>query len=825
MEEVRERTGFVRDIRDPQVQNPAAYGGKASGLAKMAEAGIPIPPAFVIGTAGFHHFHASGGRADRVLMLEVEAALERLEKACGKVFGGEERPLLLSVRSGAAVSMPGMMDTVLNLGLTARSAFAMARGSGNPAFVLDTWMRFWRMFTDSVLDSSGEDLMDSVAATVNIARQSCSLPAFEALEAAVVAHLEAEGLSVSRNPMEQLEQAIAAVFRSWNGSRARAYRKHHGIADDLGTAVTIQEMVFGNADRNSGSGVAFTRNPNDGSRALYGEYLIGMQGEDLVAGTRTPIDLSDPNGMSGELRQALQRHAERLEALYQDALDIEFTVEAGKLFLLQVRPAKRTAAAAIRIAEDLVAEGVLPARAAVRRISVEQLRKASRPVFDERELAAAKLLAQGFGSSPGHTCGAAVLDADRAAERAAGGEPVILLRPTTSPQDIRGMLSAHGIVTAKGGALSHAAVVSRALDKACIVGCGEIQIELASRTFTVDGRRFEEGHPISIDGSTGKVFDGKLAFQPAVAGAASLRRILRWADEVSGCEVWPAPKSVPEARLALDPPPAGVGPVGLTDLLIANDAIDRFVVLLVECANPTAEAGILEALSALTASATETFLAELTGLPVHIRLPRVSSDRARRLVEAWTELPPSMYLPLGNIEYVRALLAGIAAGAKRAGHTQVTVLLTGMVDRQELEIFRGEAARAGLTGGALLHNIAVLRSCTEFMAGGAVWMDIFEVLRTGYGLPSEIGQDLAALDEYVEQRRLAQHPLRTLAGFLADPLAAAARASATRFIGIDCSAGCPHELLSALRDRGFRRFSASIPQRQPTRLLLGQTGE
>ena len=293
--------------------------------------------------------------------------------------------------------------------------------------------------------------------------------------------------------MEQLELAIGAVFRSWDSPRAKAYRQHHGISDDLGTAVTIQAMVFGNADRNSGSGVAFTRNPNDGTKALYGEYLVGRQGEDLVAGTVSPIDLSDPNGMDPTLRSGLIEIGAKLEALYRDAVDIEFTVESGRLYMLQVRPAKRTAPAAVRIAADLVAEGMIEPHEAMVRINAEQIRKLSRPSFDEAALSTARVLAQGLGSSPGHAHGAAMLDSDRATEAAAKGDAVVLVRPTTSPKDIRGMLSANGIVTATGGALSHAAVVSRALDKPCIVGCEAIDIDLARRTFSIARQDLSRG--------------------------------------------------------------------------------------------------------------------------------------------------------------------------------------------------------------------------------------------------------------------------------------------------------------------------------------------
>ena len=524
------RSSFVRNVADPEVADAKRYGGKASGLSRMMAAGVPAPPAFVIGAEGFHQFRSNGQRVGDRIMSEVRDALRRLEASTGRSFGGVERPLLVSVRSGAAVSMPGMMDTILNLGLTARSALTIAQGSGGPRFALDTWLRFWRMFLDTVLNLDPTELAEAARDAEKRALATPSPETFETLEQTILGHVDEQGERVGADPMEQLELAIAAVFRSWDSPRAKAYRQHHGIPDDLGTAVTVQSMVFGNADENSGSGVAFTRNPNDGTRALYGEYLIGRQGEDLVAGTHSPIDLSDPSGMDTSLRSQLIEIGDKLEALYRDAVDIEFTIESGRLYLLQVRPAKRTAVATVRVAADLVAEGVIDAREGVSRISADQIRKLSRPAFDESALAEARVLAQGLGSSPGHANGAAMLDSDRAAEAAAKGEPVILVRPTTSPKDIRGMLSAGGVVTATGGALSHAAVVSRALDKPCVVGCEAIEIDLARRTFTIGAEAFREGDEISVDGGTGKIYAGAVKLRAGGASRAALDRLLELAD-------------------------------------------------------------------------------------------------------------------------------------------------------------------------------------------------------------------------------------------------------------------------------------------------------
>jgi pyruvate,orthophosphate dikinase len=817
---------FIRDVTAQDVEDANRYGGKASGLARMAAIGIPIPPAFVIGTAGFQHFRAHGGLSEE-LQAQVRGALRGLEIATGKAFGGDTNPLLVSVRSGAAISMPGMMDTVLNLGLTPHSALHLAGRAGGLDFALDSWLRFWRMFSEIVLGLDPAALLAAVDDAVRDARDAPTRASFAALQAAILGHIAANGEAASDDPFAQLMDAIAAVFRSWDSRRAKAYRQHHGIADDLGTAVTVQAMVFGNADENSGSGVAFTRNPNDGEKALYGEYLIGRQGEDLVAGTHTPIDLADPAGMDGALRDALIAHGGALEKLYQDAVDIEFTVESGQLYLLQVRAAKRTAAAAVRIAEALVAEGVITPAIALRRISVEQVRKLSRPAFEEAALAAAAVLAQGLGSSPGHAHGAAILDSDRAAEHAARGEAVILLRPTTSPQDIRGMIAAAGIVTAKGGALSHAAVVSRALDKPCIVGCETIEIDLAARCFTIDGRRFAEGDLVSVDGASGKVFEGSIALRAGGGQGASLRHVLGWADTVSGAAIWTASRSAEEILHAREHGVSGFGPVGLTDLIIGVDAIDELVRLTAEAGAAKPPPRVFEALSTLVERASRPAILAAQGLPLHIRLPRAGSERARRLIKNWVELPPNLFLPMGTLPYVRAILEGLSAAARAVHHREVVAVVAGITEPPEFEAFRKETSRIGVVGaGAKIQNLAALHMTRGLAAGGVpLWLDIGEIIRTAYGFPSEVQQAAAALDGYAAGGMIAANPYRHPAGFVMEPIAAALSGgddAGRRMLGVDAAGDCPSELLAALYRFGVRHYAAAAARRDEIRLLLGQ---
>jgi pyruvate, orthophosphate dikinase len=759
-------------------------------------------------------------------MDEVRDALRRLEAMTGRTFGGAGRPLLVSVRSGAAVSMPGMMDTILNLGLTARSAVSLAQGPAGPRFALDTWLRFWRMFVDTVLNLDPAELAEAARVAERRALADPSRDTFEALERTVLAHVQDQGERVGAEPMEHLELAIAAIFRSWDSPRAKAYRQHQGISEDLGTAVTVQSMVFGNADENSGSGVAFTRNPNDGTKALYGEYLVGRQGEDLVAGTHSPIDLADPNGMDPALRSGLVEIGAKLEALYRDAVDIEFTVESGRLYILQVRPAKRTAIAAVRVAADLVSEGAIDAREAISRINAEQIRKLSRAAFDESALAGAQVLAQGLGSSPGHAHGAAMLDSDRAAEAAAKGEAVILVRPTTSPKDIRGMLAAGGVVTATGGALSHAAVVSRALDKPCVVGCEAIEIDLARRTFTIGNEVFREGKEISVDGGAGKIYAGALKLRPGGASRVALEHLLGIADTESGASVWVAPRSAAEFPESLTDSPIGIGVVRLTDLIMSHNSIDAFVRLIARLGDDPNGSSLRDGLADIARESCAPLLAAARGLPVHIRLSRLSSDRARRLIENWEEMPANLFLPIGSQTFFRALLKGVADAAQSTSHHQVTALIGNVVDGREVQSFAGLAGEVGLAAGALLQNAISLNKAAEMASRcTTIWVDVVETIRTVYGFPTELVHAEGSVERYVKEGFLRANPFDHPAPFLIDWLQSVAELSRTGLktsVGIDLSGEFSPSLVARLRDIGFRQFATSPARRDELRLILAQ---
>ncbi|MCG5237357.1 pyruvate, phosphate dikinase [Xanthobacter oligotrophicus] len=805
---------FVYDIRVLDPQDGYLFGGKATGLSRMASAGIPVPPAFAISTDAFRAFQAGGRQLPADLRDEVDVAMARLGEQVGRVFSGGDTadPLLVSVRSGAQVSMPGMMDTVLNLGLDASSASAMIARGHDRRFVIDSWMRFWKMYVEIVLGLDSEDFLHALsAARAGAEAEGGNL---NALEEAVVAYIEDEGEDAPTKPRDQLDRAIAAVFSSWNSPRAKAYREHQGISHDLGTAVTVQAMVFGNADDRSGSGVAFSRDPNTGAPVLYGEYLPGRQGEDIVAGTATPIDLSSQSGRHGDLCAALEEHSRVLEVLYRDAVDIEFTVESGRLYLLQVRPAKRTAAAAVRIAADLAAEGVLTSEEALERVSAEQIKRLLRPVFDPRQVADAQTIATGVGSSPGQASGIAILDSDRAAECATAGDPVILVRPTTSPLDIRGMIAAAGILTAKGGALSHAAVVSRALDRPCVVGCEVLDIDLDARTFSVGGRVWQEGDAIAIDGASGRVFDGRIDLVEPEGQFCGLTQLLETADRLSGASVWTTARPVSGAT------PAGVAVVNMADVAIAEGIVERFADGMANLARePEAAAAVLGEAAAGVGAAV---LDAVMGLPVHVRLPQPGSRRARFVVPDWLELDQRLFLPLGNTAYQNAIFAGLARSAE--GRGPITVLLGGVTDVAEWTRYRRDiAAFPQLEAGVVIQNVAGLEAVPAMLAqaGGRIWIDLDEVIDSAHGFLPKAYASAAVLDEYVAQGKLGSHPRKELKPFLA-ALFQQAAAQGDERVGVLCPADCDGTLLEWLHAHGFRLFSVPSEQRDLTRALLGK---
>ena len=542
-------------------------GGKGAGLAEMTNAGLPTPPGFTITTEACNDYFAAGKRLPDGLWDDVLAAVRDVEKQTGKGFGDPKNPLLVSVRSGAKFSMPGMMDTVLNLGLNEGTLTGLVALTGNERFGWDAYRRFIQMFGRIVLDVDGELFEHAIQAkkTARGAAADTDLTASDLRELvtefkAIVR--DATGRDFPADPDEQLDLAIKAVFASWFGKRANDYRNSQKIAHDLGTAVNVVTMVFGNMGDDSGTGVAFTRDPNTGEKVLYGEYLVNAQGEDVVAGIRTPQKISHLADEMPEAYAEFQRIANQLELHYRNVQDLEFTIERGRLYMLQTRDAKRTAAAAVKIACDMVDDGVITKAEAVARIEPAQVDQLLRDQFDPVARKVARRIAKGLNASPGAAVGRAVFNADVAVEWVGRGEKVVLVRVETSPDDFHGMAVAQGILTARGGATSHAAVVARQIGKPCVAGCAELVVDYATKTAhsTDSGLSFAEGDWVSVDGSTGEVFVGAL---PTVSARfedqPELQRVLGWADEIRRLQIWTNADKPEEAAQARSYGAQGIG--------------------------------------------------------------------------------------------------------------------------------------------------------------------------------------------------------------------------------------------------------------------------
>jgi pyruvate,orthophosphate dikinase len=515
-------------------------GGKGAGVAEMTRAGLPVPPGFTITTEACNAFYARGGKFPDGLWEQVEKSLGVVEKTTGKGFGNARNPLLVSVRSGAKFSMPGMMDTVLNLGLNSATLEGLAALTKDRRFALDAHRRFIQLFSKIVLGIDGqlfEEALDSIKKRKKAKTDAdLSAPALEELiteyRAIVKRHSR---MGFPEDPMEQLRAAIGAVFESWNNKRATDYRNYNRIPHDLGTAVNVQSMVFGNMGDDSGTGVAFTRDPSTGERKLYGEYLTNAQGEDVVAGIRTPKPIA---AMAKDLPKAYRQFeqiARKLEKHYRDVQDMEFTIERGKLFMLQTRSGKRTAEAAVKIAVDMVRERLITKREAVLRVEPGQVDQLLHRRIDPK--AKVNVLATGLAASPGAAYGKAVFDADRAEAMAKKGAKVILVRIETNPDDVHGMIAAEGVLTSRGGRTSHAAVVARGMGKPCVAGAESVQVDLVKRQFTAGGTKIKEGEPFTIDGSTGNVIAGQVAMLDAEI-SGELEELLRWADSFRRLQVW-----------------------------------------------------------------------------------------------------------------------------------------------------------------------------------------------------------------------------------------------------------------------------------------------
>ncbi len=534
-------TKFVYAFHEGNKDMRNLLGGKGANLAEMTNIGLPVPHGFTVTTEACNKYYEDHEIISEDVKTQIFEQLAELEKTTGKTFGDKENPLLVSVRSGSRASMPGMMDTVLNLGLTDEVAEGFAKTSGNPRFIYDSYRRFIQMFSDVVKGypkASFERLLDKIKEEkkaiydTDLSAEDLKEITFQFKEV----YKELSGVEFPQDPKIQLMEAVGAVFRSWNNERANIYRKMNDIPYSWGTAVNVQEMVYGNRGDNCGTGVAFTRNPATGENKLYGEYLMNAQGEDVVAGIRTPQSIDTLANIMPDVYQEFERVAHILEEHYKDMQDMEFTIENGKLYMLQTRNGKRTATAAIKVAVDLVNEGMISKEEAILRVEPKSLDQLLHPMFKTETLKSAKVITKGLAASPGAATGRIYFTAEEVSIASKEG-PVILVRLETSPEDIQGMNDAQGILTVRGGMTSHAAVVARGMGRCCVSGCGELTIDEEAKTITTkEGTVLKEGDYISLDGTTGTVYEGQLeTVAPEISG--DFETFMSWADSVRKLEV------------------------------------------------------------------------------------------------------------------------------------------------------------------------------------------------------------------------------------------------------------------------------------------------
>jgi len=818
-------------------------GGKGAGLARMTQGGLPVPDGFIISTRACRQYLAGSGMPAG-LSAEIAAQLAELERRTGKTFGAGPVPLLLSVRSGAPVSMPGMMDTILNLGLNRPAALAIAAGTGDTRFMAELLVRFHRMYGEIVL--SALDPADALSADALAARAPAPGAdpgeVYDTVWSACQRALELDtGETVPADPAEQLTGAVEAVFGSWNSRRARTYREFHHIPHDLGTAVVVQSMVFGNLSADSGSGVVFTRNPVTGDRQLFGEFLSSSQGEDVVAGLRTPDPISALARTLPSVYAELRSACADLERQHGDVLDIEFTVERSRLFFLQVRSAKRTAEAAVRIAADFVRDGTIAPLKAVGMLTADQVRQVQRPGFDPAEVDAARgagrLLATGSGACPGQASGILVLDADRARDLAAAGRRVILARPTTSPADLHGMIAAQGIMTATGGTTSHAAVIARALGKACVVGCGDVRIFADSMTLSAGGRILAEGDEIALDGTTGEVFAGALAQATPADSNGDLDALLQAAAQAAQAEVF--------ARVTLpaDVEPARrTGATGLVtavdDVLAATGQLDGIVAALLQ---GEISAASVAAVEKAVAAGFAPLLAAAGELETGVRAIDFVADETREMLHqtALIGRHPELSVPLGAPALVEAQLAGLTRAeldAGRPGQVHFTVRhLSDPSEAAELRTIGDQVARrlgrSVRLGGYLASPRGVFNYASLARASDAIWIEVRVLQAAAFGIPARLLLDRQPLDDYVRRGLLSVDPrssvdpsVRTLLASVASASYAADAADARSGcrVGLRLSGPVTEPLLGELHALGFRRFSVEAHEARPAILALGK---
>jgi len=600
-------------------------GGKGANLAEMTKLGMPVPQGFTVTTEACTRYYEDGKVIAQEIQDQIYEHLAKIEEINGKKFGDPEKPLLVSVRSGARASMPGMMDTILNLGINDEVAEGLIKGNPDPSFarfVYDSYRRFIQMFSDVVMEvpkHNFEVIIDELKAKKGV-KDDIELDVEDMKELVRLFkayYKEQKGEDFPSDPRAQLMAAVQAVFRSWDNPRANVYRRMNDIPYSWGTAVNVQPMVFGNLNSNSGTGVAFSRDPATGENVLFGEYLINAQGEDVVAGIRTPSHISKLKEEMPEVYEQFVTIAKKLENHYKDMQDMEFTIENGKLYMLQTRNGKRTATAALKIAVDLVDEGLIDEETAVLRVDPKQLDALLHPQFDAAALKAAKVIGTGLAASPGAATGKVVFTADRAKELAEKGEKVILVRLETSPEDIEGMAAAQGILTVRGGMTSHAAVVARGMGTCCVSGCGEIKMHAEEGYFELGGKKYYEGDYISLDGSTGKIYDGEIkTVEASISG--DFGRFMAWADKYRTLKVRTNADTPTDAATAVHFGAEGIGLCRTEHMFFEGDRIKAIREMIVS-KTAEARAKALEKILPLQQKDFEEMYRVLEGRPMTIR--------------------------------------------------------------------------------------------------------------------------------------------------------------------------------------------------------------
>ena len=685
-------------------------GGKGANLAEMTNLGLPVPQGFTISTEACTQYYEDGRQINDEIQAQINEHIVKMEEITGKKFGDKENPLLVSVRSGARASMPGMMDTILNLGINEDVVEFMAEKSGNARWAWDCYRRFIQMYSDVVMEVGKkyfEELIDKMKADRGV-KQDVELTADDLKELAnqfKAEYKEKIGTDFPTDPKEQLMGAVKAVFRSWDNPRANVYRRDNDIPYSWGTAVNVQMMAFGNMGDDCGTGVAFTRDPATGEKHLMGEFLTNAQGEDVVAGVRTPMPIAEMEQKFPEAFAQFKEVCQTLENHYRDMQDMEFTVEHGKLYMLQTRNGKRTAQAALKIACDLVDEGMRTKEEAVAMIDPRNLDTLLHPQFDAKALKAAEPVGRALGASPGAACGKIVFTADDAKEWAAKGEKVVLVRLETSPEDIEGMKASQGILTVRGGMTSHAAVVARGMGTCCVSGCGDIAMDEANKKFTLAGKEYHEGDFISIDGSTGNIYDGIIPTVDATI-AGEFGRIMAWADEFRTMKVRTNADTPEDAKKARELGAEGIGLCRTEHMFFGGNRIDAFREMICSDTVEEREAALAKILP-MQQSDFEALYEALEGNPVTIRF-----------------LDPPLH------EFVPTEEADIEALAKTQGKSveDIKTIINGLHEFNPMMGHRGCRLAVTYPEIAKMQTAAVIRAAINVQKKHADWNIVPEIM-------------------------------------------------------------------------------------------------